>query len=256
VAAVDQFSLAPLPIQMRFDETVLAEGTAFTWKRGEQHYLVTAWHNLSGRHPDTGKHLSCKTAAEPNLLRVSINQKSPLGFGIKVPWHVPLLAEGSPLWWVHPDAGLRIDIALLPIEPPEFADMYPINEMPSVPMTCPVGADVFVLGFPLGPDNGFPIWKRASIATEPQVRDETTPLYVDTATRPGMSGSPVIRRAVQGYVDEVTRINQVGAAGTRLLGIYTGRVAAADPLDAQLGMVWPISLIDKIIDGQTRQPGY
>jgi hypothetical protein len=55
------------------------------------------------------------------------------------------------------------------------------------------GMDCFILGFPenlIGAANT-PIWKRASIASEPY---QQFPYYVDSATRKGMSGAPVIAR--------------------------------------------------------------
>ena len=54
---------------------------------------------------------------------------------------------------------------------------------------------MFVLGYPKGISGGrgFPIWKRASIATEPDIQHDGLPkLLVDTATREGMSGAPVV----------------------------------------------------------------
>jgi hypothetical protein len=61
-----------------------------------------------------------------------------------------------------------------------------------------VGSDVFILGFPLLPEYSgkFPIWKRGSIATEYTIpyRDRET-FLVDSTTKDGMSGSPVIFRS-------------------------------------------------------------
>ena len=38
----------------------------------------------------------------------------------------------------------------------------------------------------------FPIWKRGSIASEPEIPIDGKPMfYIDTATRQGMSGAPV-----------------------------------------------------------------
>jgi hypothetical protein len=56
--------------------------------------------------------------------------------------------------------------------------------------------DVFVLGYPFGPGKtGLPVWKRGSIASEPDLVPQVENyLLVDTASRPGMSGSPVILR--------------------------------------------------------------
>ena len=52
----------------------LSKGSAFTWERDNKHYLITAWHNVSGRNPNTDKHLS-STAAEPNMLHGMFNTK-------------------------------------------------------------------------------------------------------------------------------------------------------------------------------------
>jgi hypothetical protein len=39
---------------------------------------------------------------------------------------------------------------------------------------------------------------------------------------------------------------------TRFIGVYSGRFAAADPLDAQLGFAWPAALLAEIISGGKR----
>src|ERR1700730_13381299 len=71
---IDEFSLTTVPIELRFNETHLSHGTAFTWRDRESHFLITNWHNVSGRDPNTNKHLS-KTAAEPNMLHAFFNSK-------------------------------------------------------------------------------------------------------------------------------------------------------------------------------------
>ena len=38
----------------------------------------------------------------------------------------------------------------------------------------------------------------------------------------------------------------------KFVGVYSGRLAAADPLDAQLGIAWPASLVSEIVSGQKR----
>ena len=75
---IDEYSLAAVPIEMMFDQTKLSSGTAFMWQADGRHWLITNWHNVSGKDPNTGNHLS-KTAAEPNKLRVWFNVKNQLG---------------------------------------------------------------------------------------------------------------------------------------------------------------------------------
>ena len=57
------------------------------------------------------------------------------------------------------------------------------------------GDDCFVLGYPKNIDAGLdlPLWKRASIASEPSIDHGGLPrLLIDTATRKGMSGAPIV----------------------------------------------------------------
>jgi hypothetical protein len=75
---IDEFSLATVPIDIHFNEQPLSNATAFTWERDDRHYLITNWHNVSGRDPNTGKHLA-DTAAEPNILRGLFNTKGKNG---------------------------------------------------------------------------------------------------------------------------------------------------------------------------------
>ena len=133
---------------MFFNETNLSVGTAFVWKADEAHWLITNWHNVSGRDPNTGEHLST-TAAEPNRLRVWFNVRGRLGD--KVRKFVDIRsAAGAPLWLVHPTHGHEIDVVAIPIHNYEDVDMHAINTLSSEDLLEQIGMDVFVLGFPLG----------------------------------------------------------------------------------------------------------
>jgi hypothetical protein len=191
-----------------------------------------------------------KTAAEPNRLRVWFNQKAQLGN--KVAKFIPIRdRDGAPLWFVHPSHGNKIDVVALPIENFSDVEMYAINALSNDDLVVEVGMDVFVLGYPfnIGPA-GLPIWKRGSIASEPGITPlAQLPVFVDTASRPGMSGSPVIRRSwgTHALADGSTSMG-LGAA-TKFIGVYSGRLASQDPLDAQLGLTWPASYVPEIVSG-------
>ena len=107
-----------------------------------------------------------------------------------------------------------------------------------------------------------PIWKRGSLASEPDFDQRGLPLlYIDTATRPGMSGSPVYS-AVSGawwpegspHVPQNLKIGHVLA----FLGIYSGRVKDPEPRSmredlefyAQIGLVWKERALVEIIEGR------
>ncbi|KAA0695634.1 serine protease [Neorhizobium sp. P12A] len=113
--------------------------------------------------------------------------------------------------------------------------------------------EVFVLGFPFGVDPpGYPVWKRGSIASEPDLARLTTDyMLVDTASRPGMSGAPVIRRNWS-FPQSAEEQSPAAKPSTRFVGIYSGRLKTDTSDEAQIGLVWDASFINEIIAGDTR----
>ncbi len=75
-------------------------------------------------------------------------------------------------------------------------------------------------------------------------------LFVDTAGRPGMSGSFVVAQH-NGLFHPAGKPSFFGVV-RRLLGIYSGRVAPSET-EAQLGVVWHREEIDKIIDRASKK---
>ncbi len=249
MVTIDQYSVAAIPIEMLFNETFLSIGTAFVWVQDGKFFLITNWHNVSGKDPNTGMHLS-RTAAEPNRLKVWFNQKGQLGN--KIAKLISILnRDGKPLWFVHPLHRNKIDVVAIPIKNFSDVEMYPINTLQNENLIVQVGMDVFVLGYPFGIGaGGFPIWKRGSIASEPEI----TPvaqlhIFMDTASRPGMSGSPVIRRSWGTHAMADGNISMGPSIATKFIGVYSGRIVSQDPLDAQLGLTWPASFVSEIVSG-------
>jgi hypothetical protein len=177
---------------------------------------------------------------------------------------LPLFSEEKPIWFEHPIHGAKVDVAVVPLfETPDKDDLKTLEAQGLI--TIPANRhvewtrfdiaaadDAYVVGFPKGMSTrGFPIWKRASIATEPSIDiDELPKLLVDTATREGMSGSPVIgmRRGIvmpNGKIDGETIIGEA----QKLIGVYSGRIGE-DELGVQLGIVWKIEVIDEILDAR------
>ncbi|HEY1748856.1 MAG TPA: hypothetical protein VGG11_19100 [Xanthobacteraceae bacterium] len=67
---IDPFSLATIPIQQLANAQPMRSATAFVWKEGSQHYLITNWHVITGRNAATGK---LETEARPDTLRALFN---------------------------------------------------------------------------------------------------------------------------------------------------------------------------------------
>jgi hypothetical protein len=103
-----------------------------------------------------------------------------------------------------------------------------------------------------------PIWKRATIATEPDFDLDGLPkFYIDTATREGMSGSPVYAQEV-GYWLPEGESDQSKATlgkGRRFLGVYSGRLGADDEFKAQRGIVWKESALISLIEAVPQDSG-
>ena len=78
MSAIDQYSVSTVPIEMLFGSANLATGTGFVWEASGEFFLITNWHNVSGRDPFSGQHIS-KTTAEPDRLHIWWNQKGKLG---------------------------------------------------------------------------------------------------------------------------------------------------------------------------------
>ncbi|MEM1132200.1 MAG: trypsin-like peptidase domain-containing protein [Pseudomonadota bacterium] len=257
---IDEYSAAAVPVELSVFGSPLGIASGFFWKKAEELFLVTNWHNLAGVNPITGVNLS-STGGRPDTIKAGIH-------GARLPRRgeltLPLWDDNGPLWMVHPKFGRRVDVAALPVptgvEGEYQARFYPINTLSSRRMQVSIGGDVFILGYPfskgLEDRGGWPVWKRASVATEPalMLRDEMY-FLVDTASRPGMSGAPVIARSTGDVLLEDGSLVMVTGTSTRLIGVYAGRVSSADAEDAQLGRVFPIDLLEEIIDAQMRETG-
>ena len=234
MATIDEYSLAAIPIELIFNSTNLGVGTAFVWAQDNQHFLITNWHNVSGKDPNTGKHV-LKSAAEPNKIQAWFNHKGQLGN--KIAKSIAIRdANDAPLWFVHPAHGNKVDVVALPLETYPDVEMYAINTLSNDNLLVQIGMDVFVIGFPFGiGPGGLPIWKRGSIASEPELSPAPfLNLFIDTASRPGMSGSPVVRRSWGTHMMAGNNIAVGTNTATKFLGVYSGRIASQDPLDAQL----------------------
>lgn len=249
---IDQFSLATVPLELFFGKTPLGHGTGFVWRIADRNYLVTNWHVVTGQDFFTLRNIR-DDGGRPDRMRARFNIH---GFFEKQEWLIPLRDdEKKPLWMVHP--GRRVDIAVLPLpydQSTAIVTLYPLNVLANASLRIEVGMDVFILGYPFKIEPpAFPIWKRGSIASEPQLsRLSNDFIYVDTASRPGMSGAPVIRRSWTNHMVEPGVVAVVDRPLNRFIGVYSGRVPTDHPHEAQIGIVWDGSFIQEIIAGNKR----
>ena len=262
------FSFLPIPITQLRNGNVIGNGTGFFMRPDGRDisFLVTNYHVLTCRNPTDPGLILPGYPDSPDAMSFSLMKR----VGEKVVFHevtIKGLANSTTEWLEHRQRDKGVDLVALKIEiegddVPIYLDRLPLSE--DVPLE--VGQDVFLLGYPFAHSfqGALPIWKRGSIASEPHVPIAGLPkILVDTASRPGMSGSPVFARerlegtwltAEEHRLDKAWEegkaepLDVVSALGKsphesvrysefRFVGVYAGRIGLPDR-DFQLGVVW------------------
>ena len=210
---------------------------------------------MTGSHIDTLKPLHARGAL-PDRLIYKLNGKDNV---------IPLFENfdsneqkyiGKEVWLEHPTHKSKVDIVAIPINQPSVNIKPPLSHtwsMTNIKIT--IAMDAFILGFPLNINAmGTPIWKRATIASEPMLNMENVPMfYVDTATRNGMSGAPVFLLTSGGYEDNQGKFWFNSTPKWKFLGVYASRSSDPeeknpnDPFFAQLGKVYKADGLHEII---------
>jgi hypothetical protein len=164
---------------------------------------------------------------------------------------IPLYDGDQALWSEH-STRQNVDVVAIKLDVTQLENFanQSINTIEQENRLAPYpGMDCYVLGYPegmIGPGRT-PIWKRGSIATEPLYNFRSMPGFlIDTATRSGMSGSPVIARH-DGSISPDAVIGSV----KKFIGIYSGRLGD-NPMEVQLGMVWRVDVLEDIVTGSTK----
>ena len=165
--------------------------------------------------------------------------------------------QEKPAWFIHPKYKTEVDVIALHLSEKEepILDNMSINTVEFDDYGLHVADDVFVLGFPYKLNGGgrLPLWKRGTIACEPGADIDGLPkVLIDTASRKGMSGAPVIMRRIGIHGAQEGKPPELIGQIQSFLGVYSGRIKSSndrDDLEAQLGIVWKASVISEIIEG-------
>ncbi|MBW0114928.1 S1 family peptidase [Pseudonocardia abyssalis] len=253
--ALSPNSVASLLIEPGIGAEPIASGTAFVVTADGRHYIITNRHNVTGR--DSRNRPVSDTSRMPDTLHIWHYD----GDGRRISWRKiiePLyLSPGHPAWFEHPVHGAKVDVVALPVTWTEDVTFLPHDQQSyeRTSVAVRVAADVSIIGFPYGLTGGgaLGIWSRGTIATEPDIDFDDLPLLlVDSRTRSGQSGSPVIFTTGGKSVPTKDGGTMMGSGDeTILVGVYSGRVNA----ESDLGFVWKASVIDEIIAGGRRPSG-
>ncbi|HHX4019047.1 MULTISPECIES: hypothetical protein [Klebsiella] len=280
---MSDLSSAIVHLTMRFNEQTLSTGSGVFYKRAGQYYVVTAWHNVSGRHTDSMECLDQKNNAVPNNILVSFKYHI---FGQVTVRNIrlPLYDDTKALYHIHPDNLPRVDVVAIPFdvnglhtsvgysgyEKMEFEyslfdeednltihaiQQYLVDDVLAKRWmnSANVTDEVFIPGYPHNITDQFynPVWKRATIATNPAFQWQNARKFlIDSASSSGMSGASVFYYNNAGDVNILGHHINVGRIAAIHAGIYVGRVGVTEKADPQVGIVWHASVIDEIIDGK------
>lgn len=270
------YSQCPIKIITHDDHGMISSGTAFFYSYGDEWFLVTNWHNVSGRHFITKEPLT--TSRHPTYITAMISKYEDGGTYFRlVPLRVEIYANYTPLWFEHPTMGSGCDVVAFPISRPEDTPEFMHNAVNLIcKMRIPVkpGNTVFIIGFPrsLSVGYGLPLWKSGYIASEPHydvtvggklspngnmIEGKVLPaFFIDSQTREGMSGAPVFA-AYHGTWDKVNPYIAIdpddpkfwesdtivlGHHSMEFVGCYSGRVGKNEE-GAALGLCWKVDVI-------------
>lgn len=247
------FSFQTARLEAFTEETGVSfyEGTCWFCNKGNAIFLVSNYHILCGRRVSDLKAFH-QSGAIPGKIKVYCRlakELSKSGDGsrqIKELETVILLDIKD--YKVHWNEALRSDVAAIEITEvcSNFSDGYCLQtwnleelSRPSKPLA--VMDDLFIIGFPqtaLTRQIKYPIYKSASIASEPEATVAEGFFLADGKTKSGMSGSPVIvRDRLTGAPSETGFKLSVGES--HLVGIYSGRDEDdPDLFKAELGRIW------------------
>ncbi len=245
-------------------ETIMSTGTGFIHEYDSKLYLITNGHNVTRINPDTNIRI-IESAAFPVKIKTKarITPKANPNTFVSEFFYIDLYEDvdyKKPKWFVHPTHGYKVDVIAIPFadtkDISEHVKLFPINKYKfDNEFEIEIADDVFILGYPFDITGGkeLPIWKRGTISTEPFIDIENLPKFlVDTATRSGMSGSPVImqRNGFHGFNSDKMTGDEIFGLIKLFAGIYSGRIGAEDNFQTQLGIVWKPHVINEIITGQ------
>lgn len=152
---------------------ICSTGTGFFYEYASEWYIITNWHNFSGKD---FLHKSPLTPGRlPTYVEIHISTYIDEYLYVKsakfttMSLRVEIYKDYEPIWFEHPELGSMCDVVALPFKRPENCPAYMHNAANLISKTkIPVqpGCNCFVIGFPRSISVGFglPLWKSGYIA--------------------------------------------------------------------------------------------
>ena len=251
----NNYVACPFQIQMCDLMGGISLGTAFFYECEGETFVITNWHNVTGKHPLTGVPLN--STRSPLHIRAkwpTVNDNAPHPEGAKIMYFQAQkieIEDGSgPLWFEHPELGSVCDVVAIPVHKPTTwpsSVHMAANKIEETSIPIEPGLKVIVVGFPQGISTGpgLPVIKTGFLSSMPGfdvrlggefsdiggMKDgiEVPATLLDVHTIPGMSGSPVFGEYTGFWnPDDLSNLEDIRSSmiGTSriFLGCYSSRV--------------------------------
>jgi hypothetical protein len=235
---VENLTLTSLQLEFFYQgaEKAISTGTGFLLKAKDKLYLITNWHNVTGRNSETLDYLC--GYGQPDFVRVWFHSSQEASWeGVDI----YLRNDDGINCFIEHETKNGVDVVAIPIQKKSGIKYHFISyELSETLVDLYPSKAVSIIGYPNNQTSGakFPIWKKGHIASEPEYNYDGKPIFlIDATTRSGMSGSPVVimepNYLRMGYADFSIGMKR------KLLGVYSGRIDE----NSEIGRVWkPIVL--------------
>lgn len=281
------YSQSPFQILMYDGQGLISTGTAFFYYVDSCWFLITNWHNISGKHflnkqpLPSGRlptYIKAKISAYIGDGNLTLNEFVPTA------QRVDIYQDHSPVWYEHPTLGSDCDVVAIPMERPQSCPEFmhnAVNLISRIRIPVKPGSSSFVIGFPKSLSIGFglPLWKSGYVASEPHYpitiggevsevggmknAKQLPAFYIDSQTREGMSGAPVFASYMGNWdmTNPYEPINPsdpnfwdrddilLGENRMEFVGCYSGRIGKNEE-GAALGLCWTVKTLDEICTGR------
>lgn len=165
------YSQSPFQILMYDDQGLISSGSGFFYEYLDENYLITNWHNISGKHFLTKDPIG-NNRRFPTYIKAKISSWVLSDGFTTIGQRIEIYSNYQPLWFEHPIFGSECDVIAIPLEKPRSCPEFmhnAVNRISNIKIPVKPGCTAFVIGFPNAISSGFglPIWKSGYIASEP-----------------------------------------------------------------------------------------
>ena len=255
----NEYIACPFQIQMCDQQGGISLGTAFFYEYEGEPFVITNWHNVTGKDPFKGEPLDAMRS--PLYLRAKwpvVDDSASNPKGAKIvhfqAQRIDIEDDSGVLWYEHPDLGSLCDVVAIPVQKPmnwPSSVHKAANKIDETRIPIEPGLKVTVIGFPQGMSTGpgLPVIKTGSLSSMPgydvllggdfselggmKGGVRLPAMLLDVHTIPGMSGSPVFGEYTGFWnpedlsTDEVA-VSSILGTSRMFLGCHSSRVTGLE----------------------------